>query len=95
MSTSSAAALPTNDIYEDLLPPYHAVSPGNKGAYALLTAVILIIIVGLAVSVKLQMTVATFRKLRYDDYTIIASMVRLLLSSFSSLGLLTWTMRRS
>ncbi|KAK5165169.1 uncharacterized protein LTR77_009267 [Saxophila tyrrhenica] len=61
-------------IYEDLLPPAHPVTEKNHGAYVLLTAVIMIVIVGLTVATKLQMTVSTFRKLRRDDIALVTAL---------------------
>lgn len=73
--SASASAVPTTGLYEPLAPPFREVSDANRGAYALLTAVILIIISGLTCTVKLQMTAVTFRKLRLDDHAVIAALV--------------------
>lgn len=74
---SSSVALPTTGIYEPVAPPRYPVSATNQGAYALIASVIMVAISGLAVFVKLHMTVATFRKLRLDDIALIASLVSL------------------
>lgn len=74
-SSSSASALPTTGIYEPLLTPWHPVSEGNRSAYAFLASVVFIVITGLTVTIKLQMTATTFRKLRGDDYALIAALV--------------------
>ena len=65
-------------LYEPLLPPIYEVSRTSHGAYALITALIMSLISGLAVLVKLQMTAATFRKLRRDDYALITALVGVL-----------------
>lgn len=75
MADDSAAS--KAGLNEPLLPPAFEVSDNNTGAYALLTAVIMIVIAGLAICVKLQMTAATFRKLRLDDVALIAALVRI------------------
>ena len=62
-------------IYEPLLPPLHEVSDTVHGPYALLAAVILIVLSGLVVAAKLHMTTTTFRKLRTNDYATIAALV--------------------
>ena len=76
MPDDSAAS--KTGLYEPLLPPAFEVSDSNTGAYALLTAVIMIVVAGLAICVKLQMTASTFRKLRLDDVALISALVRLL-----------------
>ncbi|KAK3699701.1 hypothetical protein LTR37_016306 [Vermiconidia calcicola] len=73
MADDSAAS--KAGLNEPLLPPAFEVSDNNTGAYALLTAVIMIVIAGLAICVKLQMTAATFRKLRLDDVALIAALM--------------------
>lgn len=75
-ASASASATPTTGIYEPLLPPWHPVTSSDRGAYAFLAPVVLIVLTGLTVTVKLQMTATTFRKLRLDDYALIAALVR-------------------
>ncbi|KAK5169521.1 uncharacterized protein LTR77_005497 [Saxophila tyrrhenica] len=74
-SSASASAVPTGRLYEPLAPPFRPTSDTNRGAYALLTAVILVTITGLICSVKLQMTMVTYRKFRTDDIALMASLV--------------------
>lgn len=65
----------TKGLYEPRLPPYQELSSNNHGAYVLMTAVILVIMSGLAVAVKLQTTVSKFGKLRWDDLALITAQV--------------------
>lgn len=70
------AALAARNLNEPLAPPLYPVSKNDKGAYALLIAVIMITITGIAICIKLQITFSTFRKLRRDDHSLIAALVR-------------------
>lgn len=74
-SSASASATPTTGLYEPLQPAAHPVSPTERGAYVLLAAVILIVITGLTICVKLQITFGSFHKFRRDDFTLIAALV--------------------
>lgn len=58
-----------------MAPPLYPVSKNDRGAYALLIAVILITITGIAICIKLQITYSTFRKLRRDDHSLVAALV--------------------
>ena len=69
-------------IYEPLLPPFHEVSDTVQGPYALLAAVIMIVLSGLVVAAKLHTTVSLFRKLRKNDLVIIVALVQGLLNSW-------------
>lgn len=64
-----------SDINEPLLPPFFSISANHQGAFALIAAVILIVVAGLAVLVKLNLSVATFRKVRLDDVALSAALV--------------------
>lgn len=65
----------TAGLYEPLLPPYHPVSNTNHGAYVLIAAVIMLIVSGLAVLVKLQVTTSNYKTLRWDDVASLTAMV--------------------
>lgn len=67
------------DIDEPLLPPAYTVTDTDHGAYVLITAVIMVVLSGLAVAFKLHITFSTFRKLRRDDFALIMALVRLIL----------------
>lgn len=73
--SASVSVAPTTGLYQPLLPPYHPVSASDRSAYAFLAPVVFVVITGLTVTIKLQMTAATFRKLRVDDYALIAALV--------------------
>lgn len=74
-SSASASATPTTGVYEHLMPPEYAISPDERGGYVMLPAVILIVVTGLTICVKLQITFSTFKKFRPDDYALIAALV--------------------
>jgi len=63
------------NIHEPLSPPFYQASPANQGPYALLTAVILIIITGLTLMIKFRTVAATFRRPRRDDIALAAALV--------------------
>jgi type IV secretory pathway VirB2 component (pilin) len=62
-------------IYEPLRPPLHHVSDTVQGPYAFLAAEILVVLSGLVVVAKLHMAVSTYRKLRTNDFAVIAALV--------------------
>lgn len=62
-------------LFEPLLAPNYPVSHTDQGAYILVTAVILVSVSGLAVSVKLEATISTYKKIRSNDVALIASLV--------------------
>ncbi|KAK5124841.1 hypothetical protein LTR08_005518 [Meristemomyces frigidus] len=66
---------PRGSMYEPLSPSFYQASPTNQGPYALLTAVILIIITGLTLTVKFQTVFAIFRRPRRDDIALGAALV--------------------
>ncbi|KAK0325893.1 hypothetical protein LTR82_003432 [Friedmanniomyces endolithicus] len=66
---------PRVNIHEPLSPPFYQASPANQGPYALLTAVILIIITGLTLMIKFRTVAATFRRPRRDDIALAAALV--------------------
>ena len=76
MSSSSASASATPGPNQTLLPPPYPISDGNKGGYVMLTAVIMVVITGLTICVKLQISWSTFRKFRRDDYALMTGLVR-------------------
>ncbi|KAK0305592.1 hypothetical protein LTR01_006739 [Friedmanniomyces endolithicus] len=65
---------PRVNIHEPLSPPFYQASPANQGPYALLTAVILIIITGLTLMIKFRTVAATFRRPRRDDIALAAAL---------------------
>lgn len=65
----------TTRLHEPLIPAYQELSSTNHGAYVMIIAVILVIVSGLAVGIKLQTTLSKFRKLRADDFALLAAMV--------------------
>ncbi|KAK1059146.1 hypothetical protein LTR74_012834 [Friedmanniomyces endolithicus] len=65
---------PRGSIHEPLSPPSYQASPTNQGPYALLTAVILIIITGLTLMIKFRFVAATFRRPRRDDIALAAAL---------------------
>lgn len=67
----------TTGLYEPLLSPYHPVSSTNHGAYVLIAAVIMLIVSGLAVLVKLQVTTSNYKTLRWDDVASLTAMLHL------------------
>ena len=70
MSSSTASASAT------LLPPPYPISDVNRGGYVMLPAVIMIVITGLTIFVKLQISWSTFHKFRKDDYALMTGLVR-------------------
>ncbi|KAF2217705.1 hypothetical protein CERZMDRAFT_92360 [Cercospora zeae-maydis SCOH1-5] len=60
---------------EELSPPPYQISPQNHGGYILVTAVIFIILSGLAAMVKLWAIAKAFKKFRLDDFAIIAGLI--------------------
>ncbi|KAK5686799.1 hypothetical protein LTR17_026829 [Elasticomyces elasticus] len=65
---------PRSIVYETLSASIYQASPSNQGPYALLAAVILIIITGLIMTVKLHTALSTYRKLRLDDIALVAAL---------------------
>ncbi|KAK5715814.1 hypothetical protein LTR17_016645 [Elasticomyces elasticus] len=65
---------PRATMYESLSPSFYQATPTNQGPYILLTAVILIIITGLTLTVKFQTVFATFRRPRRDDIALAAAL---------------------
>lgn len=72
---STVEAGPEGSLYEPLLPPLYEISGTSQGPYALIAALIMVIVSGFTVLVKLQMTLTTFRKLRLDDMILVAALV--------------------
>ena len=62
-------------LHEPLLPPFHLLTPKNRGPLVLVTGVILVVITTLTVAVKLWTRYATTRSLALNDATIIAAAV--------------------
>lgn len=75
MASSTVSATPTTGLYEPLQPPPHPITETDRGGYALLAAVVMTVIAGLTTCVKLQITLATFRKLRRDDCALVVALV--------------------
>lgn len=74
-SMSSNGVTSTTGLYEPVAPPRYEVSETSHGVYALIAATIMVAISGLAVFVKVHMATTTFRRLRRDDFALIAAWV--------------------
>lgn len=68
-------ATATTGILEPLLPPAYPVTEHDRGAYLLLTSVVMIVLSGLSVATKLYIAVLKFRRLRRDDIALLAALV--------------------